>query len=167
MRYEEFASSLLEDRDIRHSLLSTSLSAAEGALVSVSLNIPGPVKSPPAAERLFAEALSRLPAAFAAGRELHRRSGPAGPFSLWSAGVAPLRAKAVCVEIESAAPRARLLDLDVYSPAGVAVDRAALGLAARPCLLCDRPAHECARTSRHPVDLLVRAAHALLGDPGL
>jgi holo-ACP synthase CitX len=167
MRYEELRSSLLAERDGRQALLSESLVGAASAIVTVSLNIPGPVKSPPGAQALFADAVRRLREALPAAVELHSSTGPLGPFSLWSVPADPSSVKEICVAIESGPRCYRLLDLDVYSPAGVVVDRAALGLPRRACLVCDRPAHECARRARHSMETLLREVHALLDDPGL
>ena len=68
----------------------------------------------------------------------------------------------ICVGLESVAPYARLIDADVYAARGVAVDRAALNLPPRPCLLCAAPATECIRLGRHDMFELSRRTHELL-----
>ncbi len=167
MRYAGSRSSLLAERDARQALLSRALAGAEGCIVAVSLNIPGAVKSLPGTHALFVEAVRRLRETLPEAAEIHSRTDLLGPFSLWSVPADPVSVKEICVAIESAPRRARLFDLDVYSPAGVAVDRATLGLPQRSCLVCDLPARECARLSRHTTETLVREARARLDDSGL
>ena len=59
-------------------------------------------------------------------------------------------------------PAARLVDLDVYSPGGEAVDRASLLLQPRPCLCCGEPARDCLLEGAHPLDELTARARELL-----
>lgn len=167
MPYEKLRSSLLAARDRRQALLDAAVATGPGAVVAVSLNIPGPVKSPRGAPGLFAEAIGRLRAALPGATERYRGRDALGPFSVWSVPGDPVSVKRVCAGIESASRRARLIDLDVYSPAGKAVDRVSLGLPQRECLACGRPARECARRLRHSVELLAWKARALLDSPEL
>jgi holo-ACP synthase CitX len=74
----------------------------------------------------------------------------------------PANLKRICIELESVAPFARLIDADVYDPHGTAVDRATLGLLPRPCLVCEAPARECIRLGRHAGAELTRRVHELL-----
>ncbi len=62
--------------------------------------------------------------------------------------------KCLTVEIEDATPPGRLFDLDVLNPDGLKIERTELGLSARRCLLCDRPAKECARSRTHTLNEL-------------
>ena len=59
-------------------------------------------------------------------------------------------------------PSARLFDLDVYTPNGKQVDRAALGLTARTCLICEQSAMDCIRTKRHSFEATIDKVHELL-----
>lgn len=59
--------------------------------------------------------------------------------------------KRLTVGIEEAHPLGRLLDIDVFGLGAAPVGRTELGLAPRRCLVCDRPAHECVRSRRHPL----------------
>ena len=69
--------------------------------------------------------------------------------------VVPLPAKVVkhiCCEIEDTHPLGRLMDIDVPG-----LDRAALGLPPRKCLLCDNEVRYCMRARTHSTqELLVR-----------
>ncbi len=155
---------LLAARDARHALLVGHAAAGHPALVAAALHLPGGEKAPPGASSLFRWALDRLVRTLPQTSPLHLGDDALGPFALLASGAEPAAAKAACVAVEAAHPAARLVDLDVYAPGGVAVDRAALGLAPRPCLLCQAPAHECIRLRRHPLDAVVARARALLAD---
>jgi holo-ACP synthase CitX len=85
-----------------------------------------------------------------------------GPFAILGSAMEPEPLKQVCVGLEAITPFARLIDADVYSPQGTAVDRAAIGLAPRPCLVCAAPAKECIRLGRHEGAELYRRTHELL-----
>ena len=65
--------------------------------------------------------------------------------------------------IEAENPSARLLDVDVYRPDGSQVDRAALGLPPRSCLLCSKPARECILVRRHSTQELLKRVDFILG----
>ncbi|MDD7202562.1 MAG: citrate lyase holo-[acyl-carrier protein] synthase [Spirochaetales bacterium] len=75
--------------------------------------------------------------------------------------------KRVLVEFELRHPVGRWVDLDVRTSDLSAVSRTQLGLAERRCIICDRPAKECARSRRHPVEELyqvtMRALEAYAG----
>ncbi len=157
---------LLAARDRRQELLERR--AAEGwrPLIALSLAIPGAEKTPPGAAALFAWAERELSRALPGQRLLHRSEDALGPFAVFAAPGEPPAVKARCVALEEARPAARLLDLDVYAPGLVAVDRAALGLPPRACLCCGEPARACIRAGRHPFAELAARARALLQATG-
>ena len=72
----------------------------------------------------------------------------------------PLEAKRRACRIEDTHPLGRLMDIDVIDRSGDLVSplgRNSLGLPARKCLLCDRPARECMRSRAHSTeDLLAK-----------
>jgi holo-ACP synthase CitX len=158
---------LLAARDARQALLDRHRPPPGQSLLAVSLNVPGPDKEPPGALPLLAWALARACLALPGVRPLHSRGDAAGPFALLAVGAGPEVAKRACLAIEVALPAARLVDLDVYGPDGRQLDRAALGLPPRPCLLCAEAARDCIRAGRHAPGAVLERARALLADPGL
>ncbi len=58
------------------------------------------------------------------------------------------KAKRIAVNIEEGTPEGRISDIDVIVPERT-LSRSDLGLPQRRCLLCDRPAKECARDRSH------------------
>ncbi|CAK7033149.1 MAG: 2-(5''-triphosphoribosyl)-3'-dephosphocoenzyme-A synthase [Enterocloster aldenensis] len=73
-----------------------------------------------------------------------------------------LTAKQLTVEIEDSFPAGRLFDMDVLNETGRHVDRGELGFSERTCLLCGKPAKECARSRTHTVAELQAKTEELL-----
>jgi holo-ACP synthase CitX len=157
-RREELA---LAARDARQAALDRWLGTGV-TLVTASLAVPGEDKAPAGAAQLMAWAVGALARELPGARRLGATWDALGPFELWSAPGDAAEVKGRCIAVESAAPAARLVDLDVYSPEGTPVDRAALALPARACLCCAEPARDCIRAGRHPGHEVVGRALALL-----
>lgn len=139
---------LLAARDARQALIERCGDGRVAVLV-VAANVPGADKRLPGVERLVdaaAEAVrSALPdAARAGGGE-----DALGPYAIFTSARPADAIKRAAVQIEEGLPSGRLLDIDVHAADGRQVDRASLGLPPRRCLVCDEPAADCIRTSRH------------------
>ena len=156
-------SDFLDARDARQRRLQQLSSELGGAasILMISANIPGADKHRPGVSRLLREALDSLQEAL--GLEMCASlTDLLGPFLFASTKAAPLDAKRVSVALESGRPAARLLDVDVYDPQGVQVDRARLGLPQRSCLICGESARECIRLRRHSQPELLACVDKLL-----
>jgi len=162
MSYAASRSELLAARDGRQSRIEAALAAGFAATVALGLNIPGADKAPPGSEGLFAWGVGELARSGLAPTELFAGADPLGPFALFGSALEAAAAKRFCLDIEAAGGHGRLLDLDVYDRAGRPLDRAALGLPQRPCLLCARPGRECIRLARHAPEDLLRRTRELL-----
>ena len=161
MRLDALRNSLLKARDQRQALLNSMFSDSFPATVMLSLNLPGEEKTGERAERLFRwgeqsliEALPIL--------EAYRKSDELGPFALYRTEMDAREAKLLAISLESGHPAGRLLDLDIYDAAGQPVDRAALKLPPRPCLLCPEAALSCIREKRHTSDALKERAQMVI-----
>lgn len=66
---------------------------------------------------------------------------------------AATKAKEIAVNIEKITPEGRIFDIDIIL-SDKTISRSDLGLPSRTCLLCGRPAKECARERRHSYDEL-------------
>ena len=122
-------------------------------LVSVTMNIAGPVKRTPLIDRgflygdfLVREALRGLPILKRAFVD-----PKTGMESLYAVDSDPLEIKRRMARLEELPDLGRLMDLDVIRPDGSKVDREELGLEPRKCLLCNGPARICARSRAHTV----------------
>ena len=129
--------------------------APEGAcLLQITVNMPGSVKNGPAVRDIFLEALSSVVREFPSGAvdpagSASKLTGPEGFLRLHH----PSReVKERICRLEEEHPLGRLWDLDVFAGPDRPVSRGDLGLEPRRCLLCDRPAHACARSRAHPLE---------------
>lgn len=138
----------------------------DGVLLCLTLNMPGPVKRFPLADAAFEEG-RRLAEQWLQGGgytllEQQRVERPGG--LEWYARLAgdPLEVKACVAALEEQEPLGRLLDLDVLQPDGSKVGREQLGLPPRTCLLCPRPAAECARSRAHGIEAARQKAISIM-----
>lgn len=125
-------------------------------LVSITLNIPGPVKNSEAITTVFASVISELDEALMPFEKLHQED-----FSLQTGmefyrvlRADALDVKRVCTEFEEGHPLGRLLDIDVVEMAGetpTPISRTALGMPPRRCFICNEEAKVCARSRKHTV----------------
>ncbi|MDC7785064.1 citrate lyase holo-[acyl-carrier protein] synthase [Rhodoplanes sp. TEM] len=133
----------------------------EVPLVTVSVVMPGPVKDCALSRDAAAAARTALDRLFAAhgwpATTLVEAAGPTGPEALVAVAAEPRALKRALVMLEETDPLGRLWDLDVAAPGDRAISRRDLGLAPRRCLVCDAPAHACARSRAHPLDALLTA----------
>lgn len=155
---------MLEARERRAWRQNTLLAQYGLPVVSFTMNIAGPVKNSPLIRRGFGAgrrllmsqlALDRLPVCFA-----EETDEPTGCEGLYVVDAAAAALKRIACGIEEHAPLGRLFDLDVLAPDGTKLERPA----PRRCLVCGRPARECARSRTHSVEELQAATHALLAE---
>ena len=136
-----------------------------GVLVSVTLNIPGPIKDKPEYRKVMEWGMEALLAAFGANviysETRFLKTGTEGYVCL--EGLDKTEAKYLSVIIESMSPKARLLDIDIMDKDG-AVSRSELGLDARKCLICDEDAKACARSQKHSMEELIARVEELCYD---
>lgn len=159
---EQSVDRLLAARDARQDQLVRQMGKALRSLVVLSLNVPGRDKTPAGAQALFDDVLGELAEAFPGIVCLTQACDALGPYAILTADSDPVTAKTRCIGLEMQRPVARLVDLDVYSAAGVHIDRGRLGFPPRRCLVCKQAAVDCMRAKRHPTAEIVAKAHALL-----
>jgi holo-ACP synthase len=89
---------------------------------------------------------------------------PTGPEAMWCVSHAAAEIKANTTALEQTHPLGRLWDIDVICPQAGHVGRTPLGRSQRRCLLCDEPAHACARSRRHAPERVVASVEKLIDD---
>ncbi len=144
---------MLEARD-RRAFRQRELAVSHNApLISFTMNIAGPVKNSPLIRRGFDEGLRILKNQLrAAGisllymEEIHEFTGNE---ALLAPSSSPEILKKVTSEIEDFDRLGRLFDMDVIREDGSKVDREELGFPTRTCLICGKPAKDCARSRTH------------------
>ncbi|WP_321449498.1 citrate lyase holo-[acyl-carrier protein] synthase [uncultured Cohaesibacter sp.] len=129
--------------------------------ITFSVVMPGPVKLCPMSELLAKKAECAMREQLSAkGWEsymLWSQNADTGPEALFAVGCEAEKLKMAMVELEESHPLGRLWDLDVHGADGRAVSRRDIGMAPRQCLLCDQPAHACARSRAHEMGDIIRA----------
>lgn len=133
------------------------------ALVSFTLNIPGPVKQSPALQRAFEAGKEQLSLLFA-GHILKTRTTRAvtGSELLLALDLAPEAVKSRLVQLENSHPIGRLFDMDVLDREGAPLSRTALSAPRRRCLVCGQDAKLCARSAAHSPEALQSRIASLL-----
>lgn len=134
-------------------------------LVSLSMNIAGPVKSTRAIEYAFDRALFEVHAQLAAlGGALEQRVERlfTGSQALFAVDSSALKIKKSMCWIEENTPLGRLFDIDVLDSDGQKIDRTQLGLPVRRCLICGEQASVCARSRAHSVEELLARTNAMI-----
>jgi holo-ACP synthase len=157
---------LLAARDYRVACQAAALARFERPLVSMTVVMPGPVKDGPLPRRVLTEALRQVHAMSSAleWRVLSRqiRWKNTGPEAIYVVDVGAQLLKAATVQLEDQHPLGRLWDLDVIEPGQRMLSRKQLGLRARRCLVCERPAAECGRARRHSLQELLAAMQRIV-----
>lgn len=162
MSSDKLKSEILKTRDHRQELLDRHLAAGNPATLVLSLNIPGAIKNPPGAGKLFAWALDSLADEYPGLDMLELSYDLLGSYAVVGIQQAAVEVKQRCMALETSQQAARLVDLDVYDSQGRQIDRAFLSLPPRPCLVCNRSAVECIRLGRHTVADLTEKINELL-----
>lgn len=143
---------MMQAREARFTMQRTLLSRYPGAaLVCLTMNVAGPVKTTPAIERAFEWGAAQIRAVLAGGAVLfsaaiHEKTGPEAVFVVQ--GDAREIKRRLCA-LEDGCAMGRLLDIDVIGEDGGKIARTELGLPARKCLLCGQDAPVCARSRAH------------------
>ncbi len=183
---------LLDSRENRVNHQKELLEQYPGStLVSMTLNIPGPVKDRPEYRKALETGIHRLKAMFDETGDsqseiqiLHEEfrpliTGPEGYLVLKGDAV---KIKKAAIAAEEADALGRLFDIDVlmiddaaksgegghYSLTDIrSISRSQLGGKPRQCLLCGEDAKACARSRAHSMDDLLQKINEILSDAGL
>lgn len=157
---------LLQSRERRAARQKELLAAYSGVLLSFTVNYPGPVKLNKTVQKIHiagARAIGRLfiylPVLYNELVEL-----PTGPEGYWVVDCPAKEAKRLACEVEEAHPLGRLFDIDVIGRDGVPLDRGALGLPGRRCLLCGKDPTLCRREGRHALEELTACIQQMADD---
>ena len=155
-------SQMLDARERRGQRQQELLTQYHLPLVSFTMNIAGPVKNSPSIRRgfrygreLLLGQLTRVKVPVQFTEEIDEDTGCEG---FYVVDMEPHALKAITCEIEERTELGRLFDLDILTPDGDKLDRSS----PRLCLICGKPAKECARRRKHAVAELQKHTHDLL-----
>ena len=140
---------------------------APATLVSITWNIPGPIKTSPVLVSVAERVLQTLEAQLSQTPILYREATQAktGMEAYWVIQLPPAELKRQLVAFEGRHPLGRLLDLDVVTLAEeipTPYGRSQIGQAPRQCLLCDQEAKVCARNRTHSVTELQQQIEGMI-----
>lgn len=135
-------------------------------MLCFTMNIAGPVKNSALIRRgfqlgmrLLEQQLMTVKARILYFEQVNEKTGNEVIYIL---DCSPMAAKRVAVTIEDGTEIGRLFDMDVLDAQGQKVDRQALGLVYRKCLICDNMAQACARSRVHTVEELQKKTWEIL-----
>lgn len=131
----------------------------DGIVVSLGMNIPGPVKTGSSIRHAFREGRRRLEDLFREGqcaicaeRVLEERAGYAAVCAVSGPDAREVKKRAV--RLEESHALGRIFDIDVLGKDGTAVGREQVGAGRRKCLICGGDAKVCGRSRTHTVQEL-------------
>lgn len=134
-------------------------------LVSLSLNIAGPVKRSHMGDFLFELTLKTLLRRLGKPEELIAARGITGCEAFLVYTIDADHLKDIAMELEAEGPAGRLLDIDVIAPDGSILSRGEK----RACIVCGKPGMGCARSRAHSLAELQAKTTEMLREavPGL
>lgn len=144
---------MLEARENRAAYQRQLFSADGRCLISFTMNIPGKIKVSQLISESFMEGVYRIDKQLqrehmrVLRRELSAKK--TGHEGFWLLDADPHDVKSKMILIEESCDLGRLFDIDVLLPNMERISRTDLGYPQRSCIICDRPAHECARSQNH------------------
>lgn len=157
---------MLNARERRVFLQEKLLSSHKNPLISFTLNIPGPIKVLPLVPDAFFFGISSIENSLkkqdltVLSREFLMEK--TGLEAFWAVDAPKEKLKQLAVSIEDGTPLGRLFDIDIIGPDKKKVSREDLGLSERTCLICNGPAHACARNRTHTVNELTDTITSIL-----
>ena len=120
-------------------------------LLCLTVVMPGSVKRNRQSMIVSDAAVKALTSQFGSSG-LQTRDLPTGFEAYLLTSLSPLEAKRAVCRIEQEHPLGRLFDIDVIGQDGIPLERTAIGLEPRKCLLCDQPARWCMRGHTHSTE---------------
>lgn len=154
-------SQMLEARERRARRQEDMLRQYPLPLISFTMNIPGPVKRTAAIQRAYETGRDMLIRRFHPVH-MEEEMEDTGCVLLMAVEGNARDIKRQTAAMEDGDSLGRLFDMDVLDETGNHIGRAEMGLPERQCMLCQRPAHECARSRSHSVDELWAHVQAVI-----
>lgn len=142
---------LLRSRDERSARQKELLAAFPGcSLVCLTVIVPGEVKRTRESLIVAGAGVAELTGRFAGGlKHAEFRDLETGYEAYFVLPQKASEVKAVCCSIEENHPLGRLMDIDVLGTDALPLERSAIGLPPRKCLICGREARVCMRLGAH------------------
>lgn len=163
-------SEMLDAREQRAFFQQKLISTYNKPLLCFTMNIAGPIKNSALIRRVFKIGLSdiKLQLKKAKAKILFEEiwDKQTGNEAFIVADINALELKKLACEIETESPLGRLYDMDVIIPLNNGliskVERSALNIPERCCLICNRPAKECSSRRIHSVNELSKKTNQII-----
>lgn len=142
----------LQAREDRYALQNSLIDTYESPLVCCTMNIPGPDKNSALIQASFDKAMKTFSQRNQGVlQEVAKRDLETGPeqYFIVLGGTNLNALKRRLAFFEQVFPIGRWLDLDLKDAEGGGIGRKDIALEPRKCILCNRPAKDCARSARH------------------
>lgn len=156
---------MMHARDVRQKR-QLALLKPDHCLISLTLNIAGPIKLNDEIKDTFIEAIRLIENQISADHllviESSRWIETTGCSAMWLIHEDPRLLKKKMIFLEERTAFTRLLDIDVLDDAGHSISREDLQFKKRKCLLCDLDAHLCARNRTHSMTELQAKTHQII-----
>lgn len=140
--------------------------ASEGVVVSLGMNIPGPVKRSADILRAFTEGVEEVREILQSQGEIQKEivlEEPGGYAAIFLVSKAEgMKVKKAVVELEENHLLGRIFDVDVLEQSGMALTRQMVGTKGRKCLLCGSDAKVCGRNRTHSAEELQKAVFDMI-----
>ncbi|MBZ4655280.1 MAG: holo-ACP synthase CitX [Peptococcaceae bacterium] len=149
---------MLLTRDERWQIKNRLKRQFQNPVVSITLNIPGPVKDSSLYRRIHREGMKAFLSRISCRDKVlyhevfYKPTGPEGYLCIACSG---LELKKIGVELEEEHPLGRVFDIDVLDHTGVSVNRQNVGRQERKCLICSESAWVCMRERNHFLEELL------------
>ncbi len=155
---------ILDAREQRVQRQRELLSRFSVPLICFTLNIPGPDKEYPLAEKGFQLGCRLLKGQLKLWTIVYfeQRCSAAGWEAFFCVDADANALKEIAVLLEDKIPGGRVFDMDVLTVDGKKLEREGLGFPRRKCLLCGSDAAVCGRSRSHSLVELCKKADALL-----
>lgn len=138
-----------------------------GTLVSLGMNIPGPVKTDSSIYSAFHEGRKTLEnvilensGRIAKEQVLEKNAGYAAVYLIQ--GIERIKVKEIAIALEETHPLGRLFDVDVLKQNLEPISRTELGVTGRKCLICGKNAKICGRSRAHTIQELQAKTTAII-----
>ena len=143
--------------DIQNSMLEQG--GRECCLACLTMNIAGEIKRTPMTKMLFDRGVRAFEKLGFDVKDSIIIDEFTGSEAFWLVKAESANVKSSLERIEDSFPAARLFDFDVLTADGAKLSRKQ----SRRCLICDRPAAECARSRAHGLDVIKERLRACSG----
>jgi len=145
-----------EDREIKQKEI---IHKYKNSIISFTLNIPGPNKDSIKYRKIHDVGMETIINKLKDKgykidyiENIYKITGPEGYISLC---INPIELKRITTTIEETHKLGRLFDMDVFDFNHNQISRRSLGYNPRKCLLCDKDAKVCSRSSSHSLEELI------------